>query len=203
MKKIAVISLLLIIGGMLLNSPFSSVSYGPGVIAPNEPEQSSTSEAPFMVDDIKYLPQARFEIEAKVLSRKDYSFDTESMVSPVDLALGWGKMSDESILEKISISQSNRFYYWRVEQFPIPRKEIEHNSANMHLIPADEYIADQIDKVKQGELVRFNGYLVNLKRNDGWHWNSSLTRKDTGKGACEVIWVEDFEIVHESELEFY
>ena len=57
-------------------------------------------------------------------------------------------------------------------------------------------IAEQIDKVQPGELVRFNGLLVNLERENGWHWHSSLTRNDTGAGACELIWVEEFEVVN-------
>ena len=38
--------------------------------------------------------------------------DRESDLAPVDLALGWGRMSDEAILKDIQISQSGRFYFW-------------------------------------------------------------------------------------------
>ena len=200
MNKLLFISIVLIIAGIVVKEPFSNVTYGPGVIAPDAPMQSSTDAESFFYDDIHIKPQASFEIEAKVLARKNYSSDPESIASPVDLALGWGRMSDESVLETISISQRNRFYYWRVDKFPIPRKEIELHSANMHLIPANDEIAKQIEQVHAGELVRFNGFLVNLERNNGWHWNSSLTRNDTGSGACEVVWVEEFEIVPESEI---
>jgi hypothetical protein len=34
------------------------------------------------------------------------------------------------------------------------------------------------------------GYLVEARGADGWRWRSSLTREDTGAGACELIWVE-------------
>lgn len=202
MNKLFVLSVLVLVIGIIIKAPFSSVSYGPGVIAPDAPEQQNTSKDPFFYNDIEITPQATFDIEAKVLARKDYSSDAESIASPVDLALGWGRMSDESILEAINISQRNRFYYWQTDNFPIPRKEIEQHSANMHLIPANDHIASQIDKVKAGELVRFNGFLVNLKRDNGWYWKSSTSRNDTGRGACELVWVEEFEIVHESELEF-
>jgi hypothetical protein len=74
------------------------------------------------------------------LSSERYSLGREADLSPVDLALGWGKMSDEAVLSKINITQSNRFYYWHVDAFPIPRREIEINSANMHMIPADDRI---------------------------------------------------------------
>lgn len=46
-----------------------------------------------------------------------------------------------------------------------------------------------------GHIVRFHGYLIEARRDDGWHWRSSLTRNDTGNGACELIWVEDLEVL--------
>ncbi len=194
-NKIGIISLILIVGGIILNNPFSTVTYGPGVIAPNDPLQKSTNTDSFYYNDIEVKPQASFTIEAKVLSKENYSFDAGSKVAPIDLALGWGRMSDESILSDINISQRNRFFFWHVDQFPIPRKEIERHSANMHIIPSNDAIARQLDKIKAGQLVRFSGYLVNLKRADGWYWKSSLSRNDTGGGACELVWVEEFEII--------
>lgn len=202
MNRLFIFSILLLSIGLFLNPPFSTVSYGPGVIATDNPQQSTANIESFVYKDLQVEPLANFSVEAKVLSRENYSADKESIASPVDLALGWGRMSDEAILEEISISQRNRFYYWRVDNFPIPRKEIEQHSANMHMIPANDEVAEQLEQVKAGEMVRFNGFLVNLKRSNGWHWNSSTTRNDTGKGACELVWVEEFEIVHESELEF-
>ncbi|MCW9000949.1 MAG: hypothetical protein OQK04_19715, partial [Kangiellaceae bacterium] len=119
----------------------------------------------------------------------------EADLSPVDLALGWRNMSDESVLEKIDISQSGRFYRWYVDSFPIPRREIEVHSANMHLIPSNELVADTISKVRKGDIVEISGSLVSVVSNkDGWRWKSSLTRNDTGSGACELIWVEDIYI---------
>ncbi len=203
MNKLLFLSILMIVIGIIVKQPFSTISYGPGVIAPDDPIQDDTDNDSFFYNDITIEPLASFSIEAKVLARKNYSSDAESIVSPVDLALGWGRMSDESVLQSIDISQRNRFFYWRVDDFPIPRKEIERHSANMHLIPANNAIADKIDQVKSGELIRFSGFLVNLERSNGWHWKSSLTRNDTGGGACELIWVEKFEIVHESEVEYY
>ena len=120
----------------------------------------------------------------------------ESDLSPVDLALGWGNMSDERILSDIEISQSGRFYRWQVDSFPIPRREIETHSANMHLIPANEAVKDEIEKVREGEIIEISGSLVEvLSNNDGWRWTSSLTRTDTGSGACELILVDSFNIV--------
>lgn len=143
----------------------------------------------------KITKVANFKIKAKVLAREDYYFDRGADLAPVDLALGWGRMSDESILEQINITQSGRFYRWRVESFPIPRREIETHSANMHLIPADKYVQYLIDDIREGEIIELTGSLVNVQSKEGWYWNSSLTRNDTGNGACELIWVESLSVL--------
>jgi hypothetical protein len=36
--------------------------------------------------------------------------------------------------------------------------------------------------------------LVNATRADGWHWNSSLSRDDTGAGACELLLLSDIAV---------
>ena len=82
-----------------------------------------------------------------MLSRELYSLDREADLSPIDLALGWGHMSDSAVLEKIKISQSQRFYFWRVDEFPIPRGDIERSSANMHMIPANDALASRLKSV--------------------------------------------------------
>lgn len=42
-----------------------------------------------------------------------------------------------------------------------------------------------------GQVVTLCGYLVRVQVPDGWHWNSSMTRSDSGNGACELAWVKD------------
>lgn len=172
------------------------VSYGPGVLAPDEPVQENISNAPmFMHNDYFITPLATFEASARVLSRKNYSWGRESDLSPVDFALGWGRMSDEAVYNQIQIRQNHRFYYWRARQFPIPRREIEIFSANMHMIPANRSVERAMKRVRKGDLVNFSGKLVRAESADGWRWVSSLTRTDTGNGACELVFVEEFEIL--------
>lgn len=167
------------------------VTHGNGVIASQQPTQNSISHASFKLNGYSITPLKSFEMEARVLSARRYSIGREADLSPIDLTLGWGPMSDEAVLSKVDISQSNRFYYWHVDEFPIPRREIEMNSANMHMIPADGRIEKMLKSVRPGEVVRFSGYLVQVNASDGWHWKSSLTREDTGNGACEVVYVKE------------
>jgi hypothetical protein len=171
------------------------ISYEPGIIAPQNPfQQKVTLIEPFDNKEFRITPLAKFSAEARVLSRKRYYFGRAAKLVPVDLALGWGSMSDESVLKSIKITQSNRFYFWFVKKFPIPKQDIISHSANMHLIPANSDVRSKIKKVRKGAVVKFSGYLVKVECEDGWHWNSSLKRDDVGNGACELVWVEEFEL---------
>ena len=140
-----------------------------------------------------------FEGEFRVLSREDYSMGREAEVSPVDFALGWGRMAEPQIYKQLSIRQSNRWYYWRYENTPpIDVREIETHSANMHMIPANKEIAKQLSKVQKDDLIYLKGHLVEVRAQDGWIWRSSLTREDTGNGACELFLIEDIRIISSS-----
>ena len=104
-------------------------------------------------------------------------------------------MSDEAVIEQIEISQSGRWYRWHTNSLPIPKREIETHSANMHMIPADAAVASDIKRTRRGDIIELQGYLVEVISDDGRRWKSSLTRNDTGDHACEVVWVEEFEVV--------
>lgn len=171
------------------------VILGPGVMAAQVPSQEKLASArSIVINDYIITPLARFEIKAKVLSKEDYSFGREADISPSDLALGWGRMSDEEVLKSIRISQSGRWYRWQTDAFPIPQREIEMSSANMHMIPKDEDVESVLSSVHEGDIVTIHGHLVQVMANDGWHWVSSLSRDDTGSGACELVLVESLEI---------
>jgi len=172
------------------------VTYGPGVVAPDAPIQKNLTDAEgFEHDGYQIEPLAEFWIKARVLSKTRYRWDAGAELAPFDFAMGWGPMSDESVLDHITIEQRNRFYFWRTPKFPIPRRDIETSSANMHLIPSTGYVRSTLARVRVGEVVEIEGYLIRALRDDGWRWKSSLTREDVGDGSCEVIWVETAEVV--------
>jgi hypothetical protein len=168
-----------------------SIQHGPGVTAPEPPQQADADGvAPFDHHGYRLTPLARLELEARVLAREDYRLDREAELAPLDLALGWGPMSDEAVLAQIEIGQSGRWYRWSARQLPIPRRQIERHSANMHMIPGDKSVADLLADVQVGQILRLRGYLVEARAGDGWRWRSSLTRNDTGARSCELVFVE-------------
>jgi hypothetical protein len=167
----------------------------PGVLAPHAPFQAPlTQESDVRLEKpgFRFEPVAYFELEARVLSRRLYRYDAAAAISPVDLALGWGRMSDTAVIRKLNIRQSDRFYFYSWSQDPpIPTGEIVASSANMHLIPGSASIEGRLKRLKPGNIVRIKGFLVNVRGTQGFTWNTSTLRYDTGNGACEIVWVAD------------
>lgn len=175
--------------------PEKVITYSPGVTAPEQPKQNNlTINKQWQLDEFNIKALAKYQIKARVLSRNNFSIGKESKLSPVDLALGWAQMSDQTVIDKIKVTQSNRWYHWEAESLPIPMKEIMVNSANVHIIPKDNAIKNKLDEIYKGSLVELKGFLVEVSTVDGWHWKSSLSRDDTAGGSCELFWVEEMEI---------
>jgi hypothetical protein len=167
-----------------------------GPIAPDEPQQSNLEAgAVTALGRWRLTPLARYDITARILSREDYHFDPLSDLIPEDLALGWGPMSDNRVLQAFEITQGARFYSWQPKRpLPIPREAVIEHSADTHVIPADAAVAAQLKRLRVGQVVHLKGYLVNAVRDDGAYIHSSLTRSDSGPGSCEVMLVEQVEV---------
>ncbi len=172
-----------------------AVEQPPGALAPAEPFQRAI-DAPDEFEENGYhlTPRARFGITARVLASERYRIDPMARLVPYDVALGWGLMSDTSVLERVDVTQGNRFYYWRTEDDTLPLDELASHSANMHLIAADDDIADEIAALRVGQVVTIEGMLVDVRRPDGGTMNTSLSRNDSGAGACEIIWAEKLSV---------
>jgi len=164
----------------------------PQVVAGAEPLQTAVPDglAPFRLQPGTLTPLAGFSLDARVLSRRDYRSDRLADFSPTDLAVGWGRLSDEAVLSRMSFRQEVRFlsYYWP-QRPPLPIREIGRSTANLHIIPADAAVARALKRTRTGERVRVDGWLVRVDARDGWQATSSLSREDGGAGACEIVYV--------------
>lgn len=146
---------------------------------------------PFNIQGVRFSPQAGFSLQARVLSREDYSMGREARFSPTDLALGWGPMSEPGMADRLQVSQGGRWYRyrWGNDGPPLPVATIARNSANMHMVPFDANVAKQLERIKDGDLVRIHGWLLHIDDPSGWRWHSSMSREDVGAGACELVLV--------------
>jgi hypothetical protein len=175
------------VAGMLSGGP---IERPPGVLVAREPQQGDTHVAPFAMGDYVITPRARYDIEARVLSVERYRTDGGAKLSPLDFAVGWGRMSDSAVLDHFRVTQGARFFTIYPDETAIDVRAALLDSANMHLIPADSAVKQQLQKVRPGHIVRLRGLLVSIAGQGGYTWQTSLTRTDTGAGACELFYVE-------------
>ncbi len=168
-----------------------------GVLVPAEPLQTNADDA----SAIRYgrwtlTPRARYDITGRVLSREEYHFDAMASLVPEDVALGWGAMSDNRVLKAFDISQSARFLTWQPRGVPpISYRDVNAHSSNNHVIPADPSVRSQLAHLRVGQVVRLTGFLVDGVRDDGARVRTSLSRTDTGAGACEVMFVQSVDVL--------
>ncbi|MFT6397638.1 MAG: hypothetical protein ACJAYU_002392 [Bradymonadia bacterium] len=161
------------------------------VLISTEPEQGELIENPrsWPYEGAVVTEVATFELHAVVLSQKAYRLDHFASVVPLDLALGWGIMSDPVVLRELKISQRNRWFWIRwTEGFRHSETEIFLASSNVHILPANDAVRRQLRYVDPGDNVHLSGLLVDVSL-EGGQLRSSRSRADRGGGACEVFYV--------------
>lgn len=195
LEKLVIASIVLIliaIGNILLTpTPYQGAIVDP--IQVNLVEEEIVY-ASYEDEDIPIVLLAEYTIEGVIKSKKEYS-DYSSRVAKYDFALAWGDLNLKEIDEHLKYSQSGRWYYYVYDKdISVSGKYIAEHSANVHLIHQDSSVLKKIKKLKTDDHIRLKGYLVRVNFDDG-PWESSLTRKDTGDGACEIMYVTGVELI--------
>jgi hypothetical protein len=69
--------------------------------------------------------------------------------------------------------------------------------SNNHLLTSNPAIAKAMRSARVGDQIHFRGYLAEYSHNHGFPFKrgTSTIRTDTGNGACETVYVEEFEIL--------
>ncbi|MDZ4811762.1 MAG: hypothetical protein SGI99_04010 [Pseudomonadota bacterium] len=194
LKRILIVAVCL----LALNQGWHQFTHRPisqqdGILVATEPQQVAIVDAkPLTVGEFTLTPLASFALQARVLLVSRYRVDAESKLAPYDLGVGWQRMSDSSVLRGLKLSQSARFLLWHWRDAPpIPEDEITRSATNIHLIPANRSVESRIAALRPGQIVSLRGRLVEASTANGWRWRSSLSREDSGSGACELMYVDD------------
>ena len=193
-KPLAKTAAVVAIGAVLwVMNPWRSIRHPTGVLVQYPPVQKPASAVSLpSVDGWHLSAVAEYRLRARVLGTKRYHSGFGSDLVPIDVAVGWGRMSDQAVLDQFKLSMSNRFFFYQWDEAPaIPPEEIMRSAANNHVIAANDAVRKTIRSLVPGHIVTMTGYLVNATGPGGEAWNSSLRRDDTGNGACEVFYVTD------------
>lgn len=182
----------------------------PAVLSdPIQTETKSREAITFEKDDYGYelTPLFDYEINGLVVHRMDYTwFSIYKMdsVFPLDLCIMWGDNIKNGVYgeKSLKFSQDTRFcrYSWRGE-LAFDANEVSNN----HILVNNDDLEKRLRGINSGDQVKIKGKLVNVTgKNIGtpgkydpetFGMGSSIRRNDAEAGACEIIYLEDFEIL--------
>lgn len=178
---------------------------GPGGIDPNllkQPGQRKTMRKPFnqAFDGKVYeiTPRYQYELHGLVVSARDlddtwYNIDYDRDPFNIkDLCVIWGGnlMSDD--YSKVKYDSGLWTCYIKYGPGVVFNG---HELSNNHLLPGNEEVGRVLEEVGIGDQIRLKGYLVDYVLNG--KRGTSTVRTDKGNGACEVVYLEEFEIIHD------
>jgi len=171
----------------------------------DEPVQTPTARRPFDVEfnGVNYSvePEYAYEITGMIVSFRHHDGNSRmhsranDHLNMLDVCVIWGDNPANERLHKIS--------FWNgIFTCNIKTRDQQawdafdmNELSNNHLISDDEFIRRQVRKIKVGDQIRIKGYLSSYSSEGGSKRGTSTTRTDTGDGACETIYVDQFRIV--------
>jgi hypothetical protein len=179
----------------------------------NEPVQTQTRTLPFKttVNRVEYTikPVADYEITGVVVSRHDSATwwdyihrETNDHINIADLCVVWGKNLRTNSYQKVGYSSGQFVCYYNTRALKSNQSFDEDELSNNHVLTDSKTLAKSILSAKVGDQIRMSGHLAEYTHQQGFNYfrGTSTTRKDRGNGACETIFVKEFEVIQKASL---
>ncbi len=136
---------------------------------------------------------AVFQINGIVVSSKKYFQGIDGNLVPMDVGICWGEMTNDDNLKNMKYQQYLRFLLYKINgPISVSMDYIISHATNIHIIPQNKKMKTVIRSVKKGDKVQLYGYLVTVRGTKGNYYytrGTSLSRTDTGDGACELLYL--------------
>jgi hypothetical protein len=175
------------------------------------PIQTKAFEKPFRTSagDNTYIiqPLYQYELHGMVVSyhNSDAWWDIyhqglwKDFINVKDLCVIWGDNLATGVYRDMTYDSDNWTCYYITPNRRSTRLFRANQLSNNHLLSVDEDIQDLIMDIDIGDQIYLKGKLVNYANPaNNTSRRTSVTRDDTGQGACETIFVEDFEVIREN-----
>jgi hypothetical protein len=174
-----------------------------GMLAGKTPDIALGATRPPWKDanGFRYRALADFQFTAVILSRNNYSMGEFASLSPTDLAIGWGALSDPVIYRQFKFDQrgsplAGRFVFPEVvpgtAMAALPLTEMAAlllaTLTHVHTIPANGDVRRRLAGIRPGQVATLKGVLVEATAPSGDLYRSSLKLFDY---ECEIMWVDD------------
>jgi len=167
------LSVLLVVLGVIFYEMIRPVGQPPGILAPDPPAVTAPPEkAPvFERDGHVMTGLAQFKAKARVVSIERYGKDRQAKIAPLDIALGWGALSDTTTFKGVDVGQTERRVVFESYDPKLPKEVVAAHLLNLHVIGADADMDKRLRDLRRGNIVEVEGWLVEVRGSDGWRWN--------------------------------
>ena len=113
-----------------------------------------------------------------------------------DICVLWGRNLETAVYSRMTFKNRDFTCFYRYPDEETGLIFSEDCLSNNHLLPADTIVAGTIMSARKGDQVHLKGWLVNYGIQGSPEKRlTSTTRKDRGNGACETVFVEEFEVL--------
>jgi hypothetical protein len=114
-----------------------------------------------------------------------------------DLCVVWGANARSGIYRDIQFSSGEFVCYASTSSNAVWAQFDMASLSNNHLLTDDPAIVKVLKRMRVGDQVHFRGYLAEYSHHHGFAFfrGTSITRLDTGNGACETVFATDAQIV--------
>ena len=115
-----------------------------------------------------------------------------------DICVLWGRNVETGVYKRMRFRNRDFTCYYRYPDRETGELFTENALSNNHLLPADPLVAAAVKEARTGDQVRFKGWLASYGiKGSPYARRSSTVRNDRGNGACEVVYVTEFEVLRE------
>jgi len=171
----------------------------------NEPVQTATKKNTFdaIYSGVNYNiePEFDYDLYGMVVSFRHHDGQSRmhrqsnDHLNMMDVCVVWGDNTTNPHLNKIDFWNGIFTCNFKTRDQAAWDAFDIYQVSNNHLISDNDLVRDRVKKIRIGDQIRVRGYLASYGSEDGGKRGTSTTRLDTGDGACETIYVENFEIV--------
>lgn len=174
-----------------------------------EPVQRETDRAPFDVtvgnQSYRIHPLFDYELNGVVVSHHHsdefgdfYHEDWEDYLNLKDICVIWGDNVARETYKTMSFNNTSWTCWFQADDRAVWQRFNDEQLSNNHLLTADPRVARAVLGARPGDQIRLQGVLAEYaNKHNAFRRGSSTTRKDRGNGACETIYVDDFQVVKE------
>jgi len=172
-----------------------------------EPRQTPTQKSPFetKVNNQTYTVTPLFEYELSGVVVTDYESGSfgdiyhhrkwKDFLNVKDLCVVWGQNITSGVFRKLRYDSGPWTCFFKVPDRKTGERFRDDQLSNNHLLTDELDLHHQIMRAAPGDEVRIKGVLANYQNTAiGFDRGTSISRTDTGNGACETIYVTDFSI---------